>query len=359
VIVAEPLLTDLGNDPVVTIAIPTFNRALLLKDCIHSALRQSYPHFEVLVSDNASTDQTQEVLFQFTDRRLRIVKHERNIGPLPNLNSCLAEAKGRYVVFVSDDDRIAPHMLARMISVIERKPEIPVVLSLCDVYDSERQATWHTPKSKHFRTGIWKGTELLMEYLRGNIFTVLCSILLRTDVLRAQGGFRTDMYAADMAAWAAMLLKGDAGLVNESCAVLCCHKSSQTYVLPIDEHIEDGRRMICTIEDLALRTIGDRQERDQVMLCARRYLARTIFGIIFAHSERGASFTKVLLPVMWRYRVDLSHIGIGHSFKFAGLICRVVFPSVIVEWIRRLTRKGPEHITDHCSNKRDPKKVLS
>ena len=338
VTVEHSLLTDPANDPVVTIAIPTFNRALLLRDCILSALGQSYPHFEVLVSNNASTDETQEVLTHFTDQRLRIVKHKRNIGLLPNWNFCLAEAKGRYIVFVSDDDRIAPDMLERMMSIIERGPEIPVVLALCDAYASERETTWHTPKSRHFGTGIWKGTDLLIEYLRGNIFTVMCGILLRTDVLRAQGGFRTDMYAADMAAWAGMLLKGDAGLVNESCAVFCCHKSSQTYALLIDEHIEDERRMIDTIKDLANRVVLDPQERHRVTLFARRYLARSIFGIIFAHCERGVSFTKVLLPVIWRWRGDLSHIGISHAFKLARPICRIVLPNSVVESIRQVTR---------------------
>ena len=338
VTVEHSLLTDPVNDPVVTIAIPTFNRASFLKECVLSALGQSYPHFEVLVSDNASTDATQEVLTQFTDQRLRIVKHKRNMGLLPNWNFCLAEAKGRYIVFVSDDDRIASHMLERMMSVIEREPQIPVVLALCDASESGRETMWHTPKSKHFGTGIWKGTDLLIEYLRGNIFTVMCSILLRTEVLRAQGGFRADMYAADMAAWAAMLLKGDAGLVNETCAVFHGHKGSQTYALLIDEHIDDQRRMIDAIKDLADRIIDDPQERNRVTLFARRYFARCIFDIIFSHWERGVSFTKVLLPVIWRWRADLSHIGISHVFKLARPICRIVLPNSIVEWIRRLIR---------------------
>src|SRR4051794_12551277 len=80
--------------PFVTIAIPTFNRADLLVDCLRSALAQTYSAFEVVVSDNASTDHTQEVLSRFTDRRLRVIRQDRNIGLLPNWNACLAAAKG-------------------------------------------------------------------------------------------------------------------------------------------------------------------------------------------------------------------------------------------------------------------------
>src|SRR5450759_2852582 len=86
-----------SREPLLTIAIPTFNRAGMLKDCILSALSQTYKNFEVIVSDNASTDETQEVLKSFCDRRLRVVRQKTNIGLLPNWNACLAEASGEYI----------------------------------------------------------------------------------------------------------------------------------------------------------------------------------------------------------------------------------------------------------------------
>ena len=324
------------SHPLVTIAIPTFNRASLLKDCVLSALAQSYPRFEVLVADNASTDETQQVLAQFTDQRLRIVRHKTNIGLLPNWNFCLAEAKAKYIVFVSDDDRIAPHMLERMVSLIEREPQIPSVLALCDVYESTRATTYRTAPSKKFGTGIWKGTDLLIEYLKGDILSVMCGILLRTDALRAGGGFPNDIYAGDMVAWAALLMKENAGFVNSSCAVFCLHEKSQTYSLPVDEHIADELRMIDAINDLAERTIGDPHERHQVKLSARRYFARRIVDILFSHRERGAGFRRELLPVIWRWRRSLSHVGASYGFKLARPICIIILPDTIVEWIRRI-----------------------
>jgi len=333
------LPTNSTEDPLVTIAIPTFNRASLLEECALSALAQSYPCFEVLVSDNASTDDTQEVLKRFTDRRLRIVRHERNIGLLPNWNFCLAEAKARYIVFVSDDDRIAPQMLERMMSLVKREPQIEIVLALSDVYETAHETTWRTAPSKHFGTGIWKGTDLLIEYLGGNILAVMSSILLRTDALRAAGGFPADIpYAGDMAAWGTILLRGRAGFVNESCAVFCLHPNSQTYALPIQEHIEDERRMIKTITDMAPRSIADVKERRRVTLFAQRYFARRIVDILFSHRERGASFTKDLLPAIWRWRNDLRHIGIAYAFKLARPICIIVFPNPAVESVRHVKR---------------------
>ena len=125
-------IAECVNDPFVTIAIPTFNRALWLKECVLSALAQSYPRFEVLVSDNASTDETEDVLKNFADRRLRVVRQESNIGLLGNWNACLAEARGEYIVLVPDDDRIAPKMLERCIATFRKEPEIPIVITLVD-----------------------------------------------------------------------------------------------------------------------------------------------------------------------------------------------------------------------------------
>src|SRR5262245_7177388 len=90
-----------ATNPLVTIAIPTFNRESWVRDCVLSALAQSYSDFEVVVSDNASTDRTQDVLQEFRNHpKVRIVRQSENIGSIRNFNACLEQAKGQYIVFV-------------------------------------------------------------------------------------------------------------------------------------------------------------------------------------------------------------------------------------------------------------------
>ena len=120
---ASASVLELEKGPLVTIAIPTFNRAALLRGCIQSALAQTYRNLEMLVSDNASTDDTASVLLEFNDKRLRVMKQETNIGLLPNWNACLAGAGGEYVVFVSDDDRISPWLVERCVGVIGERSQ--------------------------------------------------------------------------------------------------------------------------------------------------------------------------------------------------------------------------------------------
>ncbi len=105
-------------DPHFTIAIPTFNRADWLRSCVASALSQTVESFEVVVSDNASDDATPEVLGEFDDERLSVIRQPRNIGAIGNWNACLSAANGTYVTMLSDDDSVAPFFLARCNSLI-------------------------------------------------------------------------------------------------------------------------------------------------------------------------------------------------------------------------------------------------
>ena len=170
-------LSNMARDPLITIGIPTFNRASLLRRCVAAALAQSYQHFEVLVSNNASTDETAHVLACFDDRRLRVVKQERNIGLIPNWNACLAEAKGEYIVFVSDDDLVAPWLLDRCIDVVRSEPDVPIVIALSDISFS---SGYKLPAmiNRKLGTGVWDGTDVLREVLDGSVFAPMCTIMI-------------------------------------------------------------------------------------------------------------------------------------------------------------------------------------
>src|SRR4051794_8575958 len=70
----------------VTVGIPTFNRSGLLKESIASVLAQTYPSFRLIVSDNASEDDTSEVVRSFGDDRIDYIRSEQNVGSIRNLN---------------------------------------------------------------------------------------------------------------------------------------------------------------------------------------------------------------------------------------------------------------------------------
>jgi glycosyltransferase involved in cell wall biosynthesis len=330
---------ELVRDPLVTIAIPTFNRASWLGDCVRAALAQSYQRFEIIVSDNASTDETASVLDEFTDRRLRVVRQRENIGATPNWNACLAEAKGEYIVFLPDDDRISPWLLERCIALIRTEPQIPMIMALGDGYVAADGRTLPAVASRKLRTGVWDGSDILQEYLKGQISVQGCTTMLRTEALRAGGGFPMGWpFARDLARQLPLLLAGRAGLVNERCGAYCIHKATETSNLAMESHLEDLHKLVDLIIDTADHSIKDLRKRREIELQAGRYLSRHAIGIIASHRRRGAKLAEVL-PVIWRRRRDLSQFGMGDAFLLTTpLALLLLVPRPVIRWLRQFKR---------------------
>ena len=201
-----PTAAQSTADPLITVAIPTHNRVEWLKGCILSVLAQSHQRFELVISDNASTDGTAAFLASISDPRMRVVTQTSNIGVLRNWNACLAVARGDYIVVVPDDDRISSEFLGRCIELIRIDPNINVVLGLCDTFVASK-GSYCISAGGELRsapttldTGIYDGADILLELLRDRITKMTCTTLMRTTALRARGGFPTALpYAGDLA----------------------------------------------------------------------------------------------------------------------------------------------------------------
>lgn len=108
--------------PVVTALITTFNRSAFLKKAIESVLAQTFRDFELIILDNSSTDDTEEVIKGFGDMRIRHIRHEpMNISQARNLG--VREARGEYIAFLDDDDEWLPCKVEKQIEVFKRKGE--------------------------------------------------------------------------------------------------------------------------------------------------------------------------------------------------------------------------------------------
>jgi GT2 family glycosyltransferase len=97
--------------PTVSVVIPTYNRAELLTRAIDSVLAQTYEDFELVVVDDGSTDDTEEVVTGYDDERVRYLPHETNRGANPARNTGIEAAEGEYVAFLDSDDEWRPRKL--------------------------------------------------------------------------------------------------------------------------------------------------------------------------------------------------------------------------------------------------------
>lgn len=106
-----------------TVVIPTYNRAAYLRVAIQSVLDQTYQDFEILVSDNASSDNTADVVASFGDARIRYHRHARNIGPTPNWRFVMTQPQTEYIAPLADDDYYLPAHLETGLQAIKQYPQ--------------------------------------------------------------------------------------------------------------------------------------------------------------------------------------------------------------------------------------------
>ena len=102
-------MTNPNHTPLVSVGIPTYNRAESLKKTIASVINQTYSNLEIIISDNASTDSTQQVCEEFCqlDPRITYIRQPKNFGANNNFKFVLDQAEGEYFMWLGDDDQIS------------------------------------------------------------------------------------------------------------------------------------------------------------------------------------------------------------------------------------------------------------
>src|SRR5437588_311798 len=129
---SPPARSPMASQPIdpgslVSAAIPTFNAAAFLAEAVYSALGQSHRQVEVLVIDDGSTDDTEEVLRPFR-QEIRYFRQDR-AGPSAARNRGILNARGRYVAFLDADDVWLPEKLELQVGVMNRQPEVVLTYS--------------------------------------------------------------------------------------------------------------------------------------------------------------------------------------------------------------------------------------
>jgi hypothetical protein len=126
----------------VSIGVPTFNRAEGLRQALGDLLSQTYGHIEIIISDNASTDPAvgrmmDDVLA--SDSRVVCHHHERNLGPIANFAFTLGKASGTYFMWAADDDRREPWMVETLVRQLESNRDLALACVEAQYFDGERR----------------------------------------------------------------------------------------------------------------------------------------------------------------------------------------------------------------------------
>jgi glycosyltransferase involved in cell wall biosynthesis len=230
--------------PQVSVLVPTYNRRQLIQDTIASILAQTFQDFEIIVTDNCSTDDTEQVVAAINDPRVVYVKNDVNIGPVNNYNKALRLAKGKYVYVFSDDDTMVPENLELRVAVMEQYPSVGLVHSNINVIDGNGTITetnhWaarHPGMAKMWQEIVSKplmDKSRAFHYLYYNWnFVSMPAVLMRRELLLKYGlEFNNQLrYICDWDLWMRVALFGDFYFIDKPLVSYRLHASNDAKTL--------------------------------------------------------------------------------------------------------------------------------
>lgn len=119
----------------VSVVLPVYNAAKFVSDAVQSILDQTFSDFELILIDDASTDDSYEILKRFHDPRIKLLKNEVNLDLVGTLNRGLAESKGEYIVRMDADDIAMPERIAIQVEYMDKHPQVGVCGSWYEMFD--------------------------------------------------------------------------------------------------------------------------------------------------------------------------------------------------------------------------------
>jgi glycosyltransferase involved in cell wall biosynthesis len=228
------------HNPRVSIGLPVYNGERYLAQAIQSALDQTYTDFELIISDNASTDGTQSICEQFaaSDQRIQYHRLSENKGAAWNFNHVFSLAKGEYFCWLAHDDKLAPDFLQEFVQVLDNDSESVLVYSKVLIIDEH-----DVPISEFdiaMRTGSARPSQRFYDLLMvwHNCYAVFG--LIRSNALR-----KTDLIGAYSFGDAVLLAKlgliGKFYKVDKTLFISRSHdqQSNRMYNVWVDHHAYD------------------------------------------------------------------------------------------------------------------------
>ncbi len=214
------------DSPLITTIIPTYRRPKLLRRAIYSVLNQTYPHFQVCIYDNASGDETAEIVKELSqkDPRVKYHCHPENIGALANFNYGLERVNTPFFSLLSDDDVILPNFFETALDGFEKFPD--AIFSAGSVIAmTDKGHVIGAPLLSWKRDGYFSPPEGLFEISRGNQATIT-GVLFRKQVIDVFGGIDPEVVAADLDLEARLAARFPLVVSKEPCAIFVYHSAS-------------------------------------------------------------------------------------------------------------------------------------
>jgi glycosyltransferase involved in cell wall biosynthesis len=307
--------------PRLSIVIPTLNRARLLVRALDSALAQTAPGIEIIVSDNGSSDDTPAVLSRYSDPRLRLLRHASTMPADEHGNFLIAQCRGTYFLGLSDDDYLEPDFADKALQLLEAHPGVAFAYTACEVHFGEVciRSLGGPP--------LESGLDFLAAFFAGRREVCWCACVSRLADLRAIGPIPNGRIFGDMYYWTRLALRGDVGCVDSPLAhyifMSADNLSTGVGVRPwADETRLLADEVLAGIERLAP------QRAAAVRSDMRRFVARSTANQFVWRLLRGAARGS-----LWAELPGATHHLAGDPSVWPRVLAALLLPRAWTQWL--------------------------
>jgi glycosyltransferase involved in cell wall biosynthesis len=253
----------MDKSPKVSVCIPVYNRPDFIGEAIESALAQTHEDYELIITDNCSTDETPDIIEKYVRQDSRIIFHRNkcNLGVAGNLNQAILLSQGEYIKFIFSDDKIAPQCLEVFINILDSHPKVSLVTSYTQNIGDDDHIR---DKSFFPGTGELDGKFAQKDLLiSGNWPGSPSSTMFRRRDLYI-GMFRHAWdWLGDLEMWLRLLGVGNAYVVPQILSYTRIHDKQESTIHAVDFRLIKERLMLTNIAFQFPQTYGDYTKAEQ------------------------------------------------------------------------------------------------
>ena len=276
--------------PLVSICIPAYNAERFIEETLESALRQDYPRLEIIVSDDCSKDRTPEIVNGYENRRVRLLRQEKNLGRYANCNAVIYPSAGKYVCKLDADDLLEPQYISSMVKVMEAHHKVTFAHCACRLIDVDGKFLGYerSVDGSFVRDGLQEWRRYVFGPRAVNI------VMLRRSAFDAAGGYDERFaYSGDWKMHRDLLEIGDVFYTDEIIASYRVHAVGKVGV-----RLLQAREHLMHLEDMERNWPTNVPGKDRLLAQARHTHA---LGVVLSAAKASPDEAKELLEFLPDY----------------------------------------------------------
>lgn len=205
--------------PLVSICIPTYNSARYLRESLDSIVNQTYTNKEIIVSDNASTDETKKIVEEYVEKyKIKYYRNNRNIGGEANFTRCIELANGEYIAIFHSDDIYKPEMVQKQVNAFQGNLSIAAVFTMANHINNFGKIVGEDklPAELKYKNYFYF-PEIFFSIMRNDNFLLCPSAMVKGEIYKKLAPFNEDKFktSADLDMWLRILKKYPIAILNE------------------------------------------------------------------------------------------------------------------------------------------------